>query len=253
MLRPGLVSITFRKLSPAEVLSAAKAAALEGIEWGADLHVPAGDIGTAARVGEMTRDAGLTVAAYGSYYRVGSSPADEFQRVLDCAIALETKIIRVWPGSIGSAQADDSVRNAVVADARRISALAKHAEIRLACEWHGGTLTDNADSARRLFEEVTHPSFCSYWQPHQRMSFAGCLTDMDVALPRLIGLHVFQWDQKTMERYPLAHGNEVWPAYLKKAAGAGDAFALLEFVKNDSIEQMKADAQTLRQWLSAGL
>ena len=43
ILRPGLCSITFRDLSWPEVVAVATDAGLEGVEWGADVHVPGGD------------------------------------------------------------------------------------------------------------------------------------------------------------------------------------------------------------------
>jgi len=41
--RPGLVTVTFRQLSPEQIANAAKKAGLQVLEWGGDVHVPAGD------------------------------------------------------------------------------------------------------------------------------------------------------------------------------------------------------------------
>ena len=76
MIRGGLVSITFRKLNSREIVDLMTRTNLVGIEWGGDVHVPHGEIALARDVAQMTRDAGLLVAAYGSYYRVGVSEAD---------------------------------------------------------------------------------------------------------------------------------------------------------------------------------
>ena len=40
MIRGGLVSITFRKLSPRAIIDLVTRANLIGIEWGGDVHVP---------------------------------------------------------------------------------------------------------------------------------------------------------------------------------------------------------------------
>ena len=69
MLIPGLVSISFRNLCPEEIIDITKESGLLGIEWGGDLHVPHGDVPVAAEVGSKTREAGLEVSSYGSYYR----------------------------------------------------------------------------------------------------------------------------------------------------------------------------------------
>ncbi|MEL7086971.1 MAG: hypothetical protein AAGL98_00775 [Planctomycetota bacterium] len=67
MILPGLVSVTFRKLTPTQICELAADAGLQGIEWGGDVHVPAGDVGAAKAVAALTRARGLAVAAYGSY------------------------------------------------------------------------------------------------------------------------------------------------------------------------------------------
>src|SRR6476469_730727 len=110
MLRPGLFSVTFRQLSPPEIIALVGRAGLRGIEWGGDVHVPHGDVARAREVRDRTADAGLEVAAYGSYYRVAKSEADElpFERVLNTAQALGAPLIRVWAGKQGSAAADQA-------------------------------------------------------------------------------------------------------------------------------------------------
>lgn len=60
MLLPGLVSITFRKLSPGEIVELVATAGLVGIEWGGDVHVPHGDFARAAEVRKLTEGADAT-------------------------------------------------------------------------------------------------------------------------------------------------------------------------------------------------
>ena len=145
---PGLVSITFRQLSPAQIVELCAKNKLQAIEWGGDVHVPHGDIATATQVGRLTRDHGLEVAAYGSYYRLAASPADglHFSTVLASAVALETQAIRVWAGNRGSADADPSWRNQVAEDALRCADLAAEKGITICYEFHGGTITDTLES-----------------------------------------------------------------------------------------------------------
>jgi sugar phosphate isomerase/epimerase len=176
-----------------------------------------------------------------------------FPKIIETALALQTKIIRVWPGYTGSREADAAVRKRVTDDARRISDLASAAGLTIACEWHGGTLTDTAESAADLFADVDHPAFKTYWQPHRLMPVDECLDDMKIAKPRLVGLHVFQWNVTTGDREPLADGEPAWNRYLAAAAPAlpAGSFALLEFVKDDDAKQFLLDGQTLRKWLSS--
>ena len=50
---PGLVSVSFRPLAPAEVIAAAKGAGLSEIEWGGDVHVPSEDPAMAETVSKL--------------------------------------------------------------------------------------------------------------------------------------------------------------------------------------------------------
>jgi 3-dehydroshikimate dehydratase len=250
MIRPGLVSITFRALSVADVIDLAVRAGVDGIEWGGDIHAPAGNTALAWEVGERTRDAGLEIAAYGSYYRVGASEPGSFAATLQAAEALGAPLIRIWVGGRGSEEADDAERSRIVADTRRCLGLAGETGIGLTCEWHGGTLTDTAGSAEAFFAAVGDPSLRTYWQPRTKSPTAASLRDMDAALPRLAGIHVFAWDETTGERLPLAAGAMAWRAYLDKLAPTlENGFALLEFVAGDSPNPFLADAKTLREWL----
>ncbi|HNC24059.1 MAG TPA: sugar phosphate isomerase/epimerase, partial [Opitutaceae bacterium] len=102
MIHPGLVSVTFRALTPTQIVALVRQAGLRGIEWGGDIHVPHGNLARAREVREMTQEAGLSVAAYGSYYRAAQSEADglAFEHVRATAVELGAPTIRVWAGGV---------------------------------------------------------------------------------------------------------------------------------------------------------
>jgi sugar phosphate isomerase/epimerase len=252
MIHAGLVSVTFRKLAPAEVIALVRRAGLRGIEWGGDIHAPHGDLVRARETRELTQDAGLRVAAYGSYYKAGLSEDAglPFGRVLETAVELGAPTIRVWAGTAGSAAVAPEQRAAVTGDLRRIAALAVGAGVRVTLEFHGGTLTDTAESAERLLREAGHANLSTCWQPPVDLDAAGCLAGLRGLLPKLANLHVFQWRQATTERLPLGEGAVAWRSYLATAAEApGDRYALLEFVERDAPECFLRDAAVLREWL----
>lgn len=256
MLFGGLVSITFRKLTPREIVGWVAQSGLTGIEWGGDVYVPHGDLAQARRVAELTVGAGLTVAAYGSYYRAGASEAAglAFGRVLETAAALAAPTVRVWAGDRGSAEMDASQRAAVVADLRRIAGLAGAAGVTVSLEFHRGTLTDTNDSAARLLAEVAHPNLRAYWQPPVAAAPAYCLAGLRALVPALTNVHAFHWlaDSPTaaVARRPLAEGAAVWRPYLAEVAATGrDHFVLIEFVRDETPEQFLEDAQALQTWL----
>jgi 3-dehydroshikimate dehydratase len=251
MIYAGLVSVTFRKLPPAEIVALVRQAGLRGIEWGGDIHVPHGDLPRAREVSELTREAGLEVMAYGSYYRVanGEDNGLPFQQVLATALELGAPVIRVWAGTSGSESTSEEARWRVVADLRRIAGLAAKAGVRVATEFHGGTLTDTNESTNQLLLEVDHPNLYTYWQPLMGMSDETCLQALDQLSPKLSHLHVFHW-HTPQDRRALAEGEERWRKFLAAARKApGDRGAMLEFVRDESPENFLRDAATLTGWL----
>ena len=102
MLIPGLCSVTFRSLQPLEICKLAAQAQLKSIEWGGDVHVT--DEAKAREVARISADYGLAPASFGSYFRAGAGKLGEFEKALDCALALGAGNIRVWAGTKGSAQ-----------------------------------------------------------------------------------------------------------------------------------------------------
>jgi len=251
MIRSGLVSITFRKLSPREIVDLVVQAGLSGIEWGGDVHVPQGDLRQARRVRHMTREAGLEVASYGSYYRVGVDGMGPFEPIVDTALELGAPVVRVWAGNLASASADAAYRARVVHESRRVADLAGRAGVAIAYEFHPRTLTDTNESALALLEDVAHDNVGSYWQPPPGASVPASLAGLEAVLPWLRHLHVFVWHRVSGERLPLADGERAWMQYLRKAASTGrDHYALVEFVCDDAPEPFLRDAATLRRWLS---
>lgn len=257
MIRGGLVSISFRKLSPQEIVALVARSRVRGLEWGGDVHVPHGDRNRAAEVAAMTRDAGLVVAAYGSYYRAGEPPgADnpDFGAVLESAIRLGAPTIRVWSGRQPSAAADEAYRSRVTADLQRIGALAAPHGITVTCEHHAHTLTDSRASALRLYADLAAANVQPYWQPAPELSPSDNLAILHDLLPRLVNAHVFHWvvTAGRRERCPLSAGSHDWSGYLQAMAATGRThWALLEFVKDDRPEQFLEDAAALDGWLAA--
>lgn len=243
-MRPGLVSITFRKLSPEQIIELAARAGLEGIEWGGDVHVPHGDTARAEEVARRTRDAGLSVASYGSYYRCDGA---DFAPVLDTALALGAPIVRVWAGAAGSAAHSAEERRRVARAAQDAAERCARNGIQLAFEFHGNTLTDTVDSALALIAETSPAK--GYWQPAVGPTDEEQLASLRRMLPHAVALHTFSWVTGTSERLALAAGKEKWMKMLGVAREL--PWALIEFVRGDQPEQLAEDAKELRAWLSA--
>jgi sugar phosphate isomerase/epimerase len=250
MIRTGLVSVTFRKLSPSEIVRLAVTAGVDGIEWGGDVHVPPSEPARAAEVRQMTEASGLRVAAYGSYYRVGheGEEGNAFLPVLKAAVGLGAPTIRVWAGRIGSAEAGPEGWEQAIADSRRIADLAAQEGIRIAYEFHSRTLTDTPESARSLLEQGGHPNVSSYWQPPVGEDTETCLRGLRMIQPWLTNLHIYHF--VGAEQRALEEGREAWRRYFDVAREDGaDRYALIEFVRGETPAQFLADAVVLKALL----
>lgn len=247
-MRVGLCSVTLRALSASDVLKTMTAARLQCVEWGGDLHVPAGDLATARRVRRDSANAGVAICSYGSYYRLASSPRADGQAALDSAAELGAARVRVWAGSIPSAAATDKERADVAADLAHLAAQAAAGGLAVALEYHGGTLTDEASSALRLLREVAAPNVSLYWQPPLDLPDEPAVADALAILPHASAVHVFSWFPGQSRR-ELSFRQEMWRPVIAAATAAGVRDALLEFIPGDDPVFLPREAETLRDWI----
>ena len=129
--------------------------------------------------------------------------------------------------------------------------MAAVADVDVAYEFHGNTLTDTNVSARKLLQAVGHENIKSYWQPPRGSAVAYNREGLEAVMPWLLHVHVFNWHVDTGERLPLAEGEEAWKEYLEKIGSTGrDHFAMIEFVRDDAPENFLRDAAALKSWLN---
>jgi sugar phosphate isomerase/epimerase len=251
VIHTGLVSVSFRDLSPSQIAAMAAEAGLDGIEWGGDVHAPHGDRRTAEQVRHCTLDAGLQISSYGSYYRVACTGDDSsaFETVLESAVALQAPVIRVWAGNRPSAGADEDWWSRVVEDTQRIAAMTAPLGIGIAFEFHGHSLTDTTESTLRLLYRLDQPTISTYWQPPDSTEPEPPLDSLKRVSGRLSNLHVhyFVGDQNV----GLDKGKEAWRAYFAHVQSLpGDRYALLEFVPDNTVESFMHEAKMLKRILT---
>lgn len=245
-MKTGLTSVTFRQKSPEEIIALAKEAGLTGIEWGGDIHVPAGDTKTASGIGRKTREAGLAVLSYGSYYR--GDEGEDVAPVLASAKALGAPVIRIWAGRKPLEESSPEEVKALAGRIREAAEMAQEEGMDLALEYHRGTATQTVSGALELLKEIRACNVSCYWQPNPELTKEEHLAEIDALLPFLSNIHVFSWTKESL-RLPLAAGEDCWLSYLNRIREGGKNRALiLEFVKDDSPEQFRADAKSLKEW-----
>ena len=244
----GLVSVSFRPLSPKEILDRLRATPLSSIEWGGDVHVPPTDPENARAVRKLTEEAGVKVCAYGSYYRTGVSDEKDFTAIAETAAILGAPLVRVWAGDKGSKEITEEAYARAVGDTKRICAVAAEKGLAVAFECHNNTLTDDYRSALRVLHDVGAENLYMYWQPNQFKSLAYNLEILDALSGFITNVHVFNWEGKS--RFPLAYGLEAWRLYLEKLSRAPLAHQyLLEFMPHDDPAELPAEAAALQTLL----
>lgn len=248
-IRPGLCSVTFRSLPAEQVIDLAAQAGLAVVEWGADVHVPAGDVERAAAVATATTDAGLSSCSYGSYFR--AEDGEELTPILDTAAALGVDRVRVWAGRLGSAEASPDHWAGLVSRLRDAAEESAARGIDLALEFHSGTLADTAPTTLRLLDEVASPALSTYWQPTVGASVDAVLSEYRAIAAHTRAAHVFSW-WPAQERLPLRARDALWTRFFAEALAAPrpPREALLEFVPNDDPALLPGEAAALRSYLS---
>ena len=257
MWKTGLTSISFRKLSPGEIIDLTVRAGLDGIEWGSDGHLLPGKTREAADIAAATRAAGLEVLSVGSYWRAGETEAGDGSAELALCQAMGTKMLRVWAGHAGSLAAEGEARARTVAALQKLCDMASPLGITVATEYHANTLTDNLPSALRMLREVGRENLRSYWQPVVWDTDDANASALAALLPQAANIHVFAWtpEGKSIRRHPLADAEGPWAQYIAllrdyDAAHPGtDRCFMLEFVKDDDPANCVTDAAVLNRWI----
>ncbi|MGY8695588.1 MAG: sugar phosphate isomerase/epimerase family protein [Verrucomicrobiia bacterium] len=260
LLKPGLVSISFRELPLEGIVGLVTETGLAGIEWGGDVHVPHGDLVAAERSRVLTCDAGLQVSAYGSYYRFDEcfentdDVGPEFEAVLDSAEAMGAPSIRVWPGRQSSADVSDGDRGRVVEQARKMGEDAGKRGIRIDFEFHDHSLTDTNEATGRLLDEIGHSNVGTFWQTKLLVGHAYRLEGLEALVDRVTNIHCnFFGEDDWPNAHLLSDGEKDWADYLRVLTQSGlERWVTIEHVKDNAVESFKRDAETLKLWIARG-
>ena len=242
----GLVSISFRKHTPAEIIQAVKNAGLTCIEWGSDVHAPARDTARLREIAALQEEYGVTCSSYGTYFRLGVTPLTELPDYIAAAKILGTGILRLWGGTKKGEDMTDEELAAFTDTCKQAAAIAEEAGVILCLECHMLSVTETPDYAVALMEAVNSPAFRLYWQPFQWLDSEGSLAVAKAYAPYAEHIHVFNWHPPKMApaKSPLAEAVEDWRAYLSVLPAP--RALLLEFMPDDRLETLPTEAEALR-------
>lgn len=243
-MKTGLTSVSFRKLSCDEVIALAREAGVDGIEWGSDVHVPQNDVENAALVAKKTKDAGLEVISYGSYFTLGCG--EDFAPYIEAAKALGARQIRIWGGKKERRELSDDEYADLLSEMKKIGEMAGDADMAVSLEYHQRSITATAEDAAKFASDVDMPSVRLYWQEIIGRPMADNLADIDLVAPYLTNVHVFNYIEGKQELLETGDGLARWRAYSDKIAKIpGERAFMTEFCKGGLPESFTDDARTL--------
>lgn len=243
----GLCSVTFRHLKVDEIIDFATKAKLSRIEWGSDIHVPSGNYEIAKEVALKMEEANLVTSAYGSYYKLGDSEEyhAEFSSLLETAIRLKAPKIRVWAGSMASSKISPTRCDEMIAELKDICKMAGAKDISVVLEFHRNSLNDNAQSCINIMEKADCTNLSTYWQINPTVEHSNRIKELTEIKKYVSGVHVYHWGEHNI-RFSLKEGDDIWKDY-KAIVDDIEIDYLLEFVKDDTIEQGLKDAKYLNK------
>lgn len=239
----GLVSVSFRKETPEKILETMKKARLSYIEWGSDIHAPYNDIEKLNEIVSLQEKYEIKCSSYGTYFRLGITPIEELQGYINAAKTLGTNILRLWCYNKKASDMSDAEKEMLITQCHQASKIAEENNVVICLECHMSTFTENPVDAVWLINEINSPHFRMYWQPFQWQTAEENIQNARTISPYTVNIHVFNW--KDAERFPLSEAITEWQSYLEQFSA--EHTLLLEFMPNDTLEELEAEANALRE------
>lgn len=243
MFNTGLVSISFRSLSPEQIVDYMLEAGLRYVEWGSDVHAKKDDHEALQRIAALQQEKGIISSSYGTYFHLGQDPLSELPEYIKAAKILGTNILRLWCGNKKSSDYTAEEKETFFEECRAAARIAEEHGVIFCMECHNNTYTQLLEGTLELMEAVNSPAFRMYWQPNQNNSVAENIDYANRIAEYTVHIHAFKWIGSN--KYPLAEGAADWTEYLK--AFKGEHALLLEFMPDDKPESLKQEAATLNE------
>lgn len=238
----GLVSISFRKHSPQEILSYMREAGLTCVEWGSDVHAPKDNLDRLCEIARLQKEYGIECSSYGTYFRLGTNNVSELDDYIKAAKILGTDILRLWCGDKNSEDYSNDEKDCLFNECIAAAKVAELHNVTLCMECHNWSYTNTKESALELMKTVNSENFRMYWQPNQFREFEENIEYAKKIAPYSKHIHVFKW--RGQKKFSLNQGIDEWKAFIN--CFNGERSLLLEFMPDDRIESLKEEANALK-------
>ena len=222
----GFTSTSFRQIKSLEkIVNIARDSGVDCIEWGGDVHVK--DVESARKAKKLCDDAGIKISSYGSYYRVGSKNASEWEKICKIAHTMGAESVRVWLGKADSEKTDDATYRNLVEDAKAICSVAKEYGLIVCPECHDNTYNNNTDAFLKIQKDISCDNFRTYFQSrYKRKEYD--LDRIERTLPFTQSVHI-SWSEQLREQFP-KHDKGYIDVLLDKIVSLGfDGNLLIEY------------------------
>ena len=222
----GFTSTSFRQIKSLEkIVAIARDTGVDCIEWGGDIHVK--DIEAAKKAKKLCDNANIKICSYGSYYRVGSKNASEWEKICKIASEMNAESVRIWLGKTDSEKTDDKAYRNLVEDAKAICSAAKKYGLIVCPECHDNTYNNNTDAFLKIQKDIGCDNFRTYFQSrYKRMEYD--LDRIERTLPLIETVHI-SWSEQRREQFPKYDPSYI-DALLDKILSSGfDGRILVEY------------------------
>lgn len=200
---------------------------------------------TEAAVKKIARQAdelGLRMPIIGAYPKLhlagaaGQAEMDSMAKLLDYGNMLNTRVMKIWLGAIGSkAIAEDERERSYESLARIIEMAAQHG-ITITGENHDNTLLDSLEACERVFELHFAANLKVCYQPYDFTSTEKAVADYRALADRVVHIHFQGRRNGQFEWLEMAEVNYV-DLVAAMADCAFQGYWCIEFVKNCVVQQ----------------
>lgn len=240
-MNAGLVSISFRALSPEAVICSARNAGLKNIEWGSDVHAPQDQGKQLAEIVTLQERYGVSCCSYGTYFRLGVNDLEALPSYIRAAKMLGTDILRLWCFNKSTDDVTPEEKAYLFDQCKKAAKIAEENGVTLCLECHKKTYTETKEGALELMQAVNSSAFRMYWQPNQDRTEEENIAYIRLLRDYITHIHVFQW--KESQKFPLRSGIGEWKRYLEELGG--EHMCLLEFMPDNRVESLPEEAAAL--------
>lgn len=240
-----MTSLTLKNENIINVVKIAKEAGIEGIEWGvSDTHMKLCDKKSAEEIKKASSEYAVEIFSLGSYCYMEEK--EECDDALETAVLLGAPIIRIWAGKLPPCECDDEYRNKIISNTIYMADKAKKHNIVLGFEYHPWTLTETADDALALINDIGKDNVGLYWQPTNRISAEENVRDRNRVIPYFVGNIHIQNSIRDKYHEKLSLIEDRLKLFFDDIKNE-DYRVMIEFVKDGSIENLFDDARVLRK------